>query len=167
MARRMNIAAKLIVVLGLVAIGAFAAALAMPHRPSTEARITTLDGRTLPISELRGKVTAVNFWATWCGVCIKEMPRMVEAWRKHAPRGYEMVAIAVRDEKEKVKAFSDQQALPFQVALDAGDAAQRFGNVRITPTTFLIDRHGRVIKRFVGEPDWAEFDALVEKALAD
>jgi peroxiredoxin len=109
----------------------------------------------------------VNFWATWCGVCIKEMPRMAEAWRKHAPRGYEMVAIAVRDEKEKVKAFSDQQALPFQVALDAGDAAQRFGNVRITPTTFLIDRHGRVIKRFVGEPDWAEFDALVEKALAD
>jgi thiol-disulfide isomerase/thioredoxin len=167
MARRMNIAAKLIVALGLVAIGVFAFVLALPHRPPIEAQVTTLDGRTLPISALRGKVTAVNFWATWCGVCIKEMPRMVEAWRRHAPRGYEMVAIAVRDEKDKVSEFSTRRALPFTVALDAGDAATRFGNVRITPTTFLIDRNGRVLKRFVGEPDWAEFDALVEKALAD
>jgi peroxiredoxin len=163
----MNIATKLIAALGVLAIGVFALFLAAPHRPATEARVTTLDGRTLPLSALRGKVTAVNFWATWCGVCIKEMPRMSEAWRKHSPRGYEMVAVAVRDEKEKVSEFAARRALPFKVALDAGDAAQRFGNVRITPTTFLIDRDGRVIKRFVGEPDWAEFDALVEKALAD
>jgi peroxiredoxin len=163
----MNIATKLIAALGVLAIGVFAVFLAAPHRPPAEARVTTLDGRTLPISELRGKVTAVNFWATWCGVCIKEMPRMTEAWRKYSPRGYEMVAVAVRDEKEKVSEFAARRALPFKVALDAGDAAQRFGNVRITPTTFLIDRDGRVIKRFVGEPDWAEFDALVEKALAD
>jgi peroxiredoxin len=163
----MNIATKLIALLGVLAIGVFAAFLGAPHRPPSEALVTTLEGRTLPISELRGRVTAVNFWATWCGVCIKEMPRMAEAWRKFSPRGYEMVAIAVRDEKQSVAQFAEQRALPFKVAMDAGDAAQRFGNVRITPTTFLIDRQGRVIKRFVGEPDWAEFDALVEKALAD
>jgi peroxiredoxin len=163
----MNIATKLIAALGVLAIAVFAAFLAVPHRPATEARVTLLDGRTVPLAALRGKVTAVNFWATWCKVCLKEMPRMTEAWRRHAPRGYEMVAIAVRDEAPAVAAFAQRQALPFKVAMDTGEAAQRFGNVRITPTTFLIGRDGRVIKRFVGEPDWAEFDALVEKALRD
>ncbi|HWA37714.1 MAG TPA: TlpA disulfide reductase family protein [Burkholderiales bacterium] len=163
----MNIAAKLIVVLGLVAIGAFAVVLALPHRPPTEARVTTLDGRTVPIAELRGKVTVVNFWATWCGVCIREMPRIVEAHRRYAPRGYETVAVAVRDRKESVAEFARQHALPFKVALDTGEASERFGNVRITPTTFVIGRDGRVIRRFVGEPDWKQFDAVVEKALTD
>lgn len=152
--------------LAVLAIGVFGVFLATPHRPATDARVTMLDGRTVPISSLRGKVTAVSFWATWCGVCIREMPRMAEAWHRHAPRGYEMIAIAVRDEKEKVSEFSARRALPFKVAMDAGDAAQRFGNVRITPTTFLLDREGRVIRRFVGEPDWQEFDRLVERALA-
>lgn len=167
MARRMNIATKIIAALGVLAIGTFAAFLSAPHRPATEARVTLLDGRTLPISALRAKVTAVNFWATWCGVCVKEMPRMVQAWRRHAPHGYDMIAIAVRDEKARVAEFAERSALPFQVALDAGDAAQRFGQVRITPTTFILDRKGRVLKRFVGEPDWAEFDAVVENALRD
>ena len=163
----MNIATKLIAALGVLAIGAFAVFLAVPHRPPTDARVTMLDGRTLPLSELRGKVTAVNFWATWCKVCLKEMPRMSEAWRKHAPRGYEMVAVAVRDEKDSVAQFAEERALPFKVALDAGEAARRFGHVRITPTTFVMGRDGRVIRRFVGEPDWAEFDAVVEEALRD
>jgi thiol-disulfide isomerase/thioredoxin len=167
MARRMNIATKLIAGLGAVAIGVFAVFLATPHKPATEARVTMLDGRTVPISELQGKVTAVNFWATWCGVCMKEMPHIVAAHEKFSPRGYETVAIAVRDRPEAVTAYSAKQALPFKVALDSGEASSRFGNVRITPTTFLIDRHGRVVGRFVGEPDWAAFDALVEKALAD
>jgi len=165
--RIMNIATKLIAGLAVAAIGVFAAALAAPHRPAIEAKVTTLDGRTVPLDELRGKVTVVNFWATWCGSCIKEMPRIVEAHRKYAARGYETIAVAVRDRKEAVVAYSTKEALPFTVAMDTGEAAQRFGNIRVTPTTFVINREGRVIKRFVGEPDWAQFDALIEKTLAD
>ncbi len=163
----MNIATKLIAALGVLAIGVFAVFLAAPHRPLTDVRVTMLDGRTVPLSALRGKVTAVNFWGTWCGVCVREMPRMAERWRKYAPLGYEMVAIAVRDEKDSVAQFAEERALPFKVALDAGEAARRFGHVRITPTTFVMGRDGRVIRRFVGEPDWAEFDAVVEEALRD
>ncbi len=163
----MNIATKLIAALGVLAIGVFAAFLAVPHRPAAEARVTMLDGRTVPLSELRGKVTAVNFWATWCGVCVKEMPRMSEAWRKHSPRGYEMIAIAVRDDERAVAQFAERERLPFKVAMDTGEAAQRFGNVRITPTTFIIDKKGRIVRRFVGEPPWQEFDRVIEKALAE
>jgi peroxiredoxin len=166
MARRMNIATKIIAALGVLAIGTFAAFLSAPQRPATEARVTLLDGRTVPIAELRGKVTVVSFWATWCAECIREMPKMAEAYRRYAPRGYEMIAVAVRDRRESVADFARRRELPFPVALDSGEAAQRFGNVRITPTMFLIDSRGRVLKRFVGRPDWGEFHALVEKGLA-
>ena len=94
---------------------------------------------------------------------------MVRVYRRLAPRGYEMVAVAMkRDDPVEVAAVVARGALPFKVALDpAGEIARRFGNIHITPTTFLIDKRGRILRRFVGEPNWQEFDALVEKALAE
>jgi peroxiredoxin len=70
------------------------------------------------------------------------------------------------DHPNQVAEFTKRRALPFPVALDTtGAVAKSFGNVRITPTSYLLGKDGRVIKKFVGEPDWAEFHALVEKAL--
>jgi peroxiredoxin len=93
---------------------------------------------------------------------------MIDTYRKFAPRGYEMVAVAVQsDHPNSVAAFAQKRALPFKVALDGdGSIAKEFGRIRITPTSFLIDKNGRVLKEYVGEPDWAEFHALVEKALS-
>lgn len=160
--------AKLIAVLAVVAIGAFAAFLSTPQRSAPEARFATLSGESFVTSELRGKVTVVNFWATWCPDCVKEIPGIVEAHRKYAPRGYETVAVAVRDQPGRVADFAQKRALPFKVALDAsGEISKQFGNIRITPTTFIIDKKGRMLRRFVGEPEWSEFDRIVEKALAD
>jgi peroxiredoxin len=129
--------------------------------------LTDLSGRQLSSADWKGKVVLVNFWATWCTTCVQEMPKMVDTYRKFAPRGYEMVAVAVQsDHPNNVAAFAQKRALPFKVALDGdGDIAKQFGRVRITPTSFLIDKNGRVLKEYVGEPDWAEFHALVEKAL--
>ncbi len=164
----MNLATKIIAALAFVALGAFAALLAAPERKAPEANFVTLGGEHFTTSQLRGKVAVINFWATWCPDCVKEMPRMVDAYRKYAPQGYEMIAVAVRDHPNRVAAYAQQQKLPFKVALDTTDeVSRRFGDVRITPTTFVIDKQGRMIRRFVGEPDWAEFDRVVEKALAD
>ncbi len=164
----MTSAAKLIAALAVVAIGVFVAFLFTPQRSAPEARFAMLSGESFVTSELRGKVTVVNFWATWCPECVKETPRMVEAHRKYSARGYETVAVAVRDHPDSVAAFAQKRALPFKVVLDAsGDVSKRFGNIRITPTTFIIDKKGRMIRRFVGEPQWAEFDRVVEKALAE
>ena len=132
-----------------------------------EARFITLGGETLSTSQLRGKVVLVEFWATTCGICVKSMPRMVDTYRRFAPQGFELVAVAMQsDHPNNVAAFAQKRALPFKVALDGdGDVAKQFGRVRITPTSFLIDKNGRVLKEYVGEPDWAEFHALVERAL--
>jgi peroxiredoxin len=96
------------------------------------------------------------------------MPRIVAAHRKFATRGYETVAVAVRqDNPQRVARFSASHALPFRVALDSsGEIAKQFGNVRITPMSFLIDKQGRVLRRYVGEPNWTEMRELVERALA-
>ena len=164
----MNIAVKLIVAAALVTIATFGAFLATPQRTAPEARFVTLGGESFTTSQLRGKVTVVNFWATWCPDCVREMPRMIEAHRKYAPRGYETIAVAVRDHPNRVADYTIKQALPFKVALDTTDeVSKRFGDIRLTPTTFVIDKRGRLVRRFVGEPDWKEFDRVVEKALAE
>lgn len=127
-----------------------------------------MSGETFSTSDLRGRVLLVNFWATSCVVCLREMPRMIEAYRKFSPRGYEMVAVAMSyDHPNTVVDFARKRALPFKVALDPqGEIAKRFGDVSATPVSFLIDRQGRIVRRYIGEPDWAEFHEAVERALA-
>ena len=150
--------------LATIALAACEAAQA-PNAP--QAQFAGLTGEKFSTSDLRGKVVLINFWATSCASCVREMPRMVETWRKFAPRGYEMVAVAMsHDTPEKVADFTQRRALPFKVVLDQrGEVAQRFGEVRATPTSFLIDKQGRILKRYVGEPDWAELHRAVERAL--
>jgi peroxiredoxin len=158
-----------ILVIAIALVAGVAAAFALAPRPAApEVQFAVLSGENFSTSDLRGKVVLVNFWATWCTTCVQEMPKMIDTYRKFAPRGYEMVAVAVQsDHPNSVAAFAQKRALPFKVALDGnGDIARQFGRVRITPTSFLIDKKGRVLKEYIGEPDWAEFHALVEKALS-
>ena len=162
--------AKLIVAVGLVAIAAGAGfALLARHTSAPDVRFVTLAGQNFTTAELRGKVVLVNFWATSCVVCVEEMPKMVQAWKKFSPRGYEMVAVAMSyDHPNLVAEFAQKGGLPFKVVLDSdGTVASGFGGVRGTPTTFLLDKRGRIVKQYLGEPDWAEFHALVERALAE
>lgn len=160
----------IIVGLAALALGA-AASFALQQRETSapEVRFATLSGGSFTTSDLRGKVVLVNFWATSCVVCVEEMPKMVETYKKFAPRGYEMVAVAMSyDHPNQVAQFANSRGLPFKVALDTdGAIAKGFGDVRVTPTTFLLDRKGRVVKRYLGEPDWPAFHDLLDKALRD
>jgi peroxiredoxin len=127
-----------------------------------------LDGSTTTTADLKGKVTLVNFWATTCVSCVKEMPALVATHQKYQSSGFETVAVAMSyDEPSWVLNFAQTRQLPFKVALDnTGDIARSWGDVKLTPTTYLVDRQGRIIKRYVGEPDFAALHALIEKLLA-
>lgn len=133
-----------------------------------ELGFTLLDGRQQPLGELRGKVVLVNFWATSCASCVAEMPDLAATHTQYAPRGYETVAVAMQyDPPAYVLKFAESRALPFKVALDLdGKAAQAFGDIRLTPTSLLIDKQGRIVKTYVGPPDFKELNALIEKLLA-
>lgn len=127
-----------------------------------------IDGSTLAPAALQGKVTLVNFWATTCVTCVKEMPHLVETYHKYQDRGFETVAVAMSyDPPEWVVNFARSRQLPFKVALDrTGALAQDWGDIKLTPTTFLLDRQGRIVKRYVGEPDFAALHRLLEELLA-
>lgn len=130
---------------------------------------TLLDGSKSTTDELRGKVVLVNFWATSCTTCVKEMPHIVSTHEKFKGRGYETIAVAMSyDPPAYVINFAETRKLPFGVAIDnTGHIAKSFGNVKVTPTSVLINKKGEIVKRFVGEPDFAKLHELVEKLLAE
>ena len=132
-----------------------------------EVQFNTLKGERINTSDLRGKVVLVNFWATDCVPCVHEMPALSATYRKFESRGFETIAVAMRhDPPNFVVNYTEKNALPFKVALDVnGDLAQRFGNVTLTPTTFIIAKDGRIVKQFLGEPDFEALHALLEKEL--
>lgn len=129
---------------------------------------TSLTGERIPMSSLRGKVVMVNFWATSCSTCVHEMPKMVETYDRFKGRGLDFVAVAMSyDPPNYVLNFAQTRKLPFTVSLDPQDVlAKSFGHVKLTPTTFLIDRKGNIIKRYVGEPDFTALHQLLDKTLS-
>ena len=152
--------------IALIGAGAF---VYLRKEPAPEVQFTRLAGGNFSTADLRGKVVLVNFWATSCETCVHEMPKMIETYNKFAPRGYDMIAVAMSyDHPNYVAQYARNNKLPFTVALDtSGEIAKRFGNVQVTPTTYLIDKQGRIIKQYLGEPNWVEFHALLDKVLSD
>jgi peroxiredoxin len=110
----------------------------------------------------------VNFWATSCTTCVAEMPEMVATYNKYADKGLELVAVAMSyDPPNYVLNYTETRQLPFKVALDTdGSAAKSFGDVKLTPTTFVIGKDGSILKRYVGIPEFAAMHQLIEKALS-
>jgi peroxiredoxin len=127
-----------------------------------------LKGEKITAQTLRGKVVIVNFWATSCSICVAEMPEMVATYNKYHEQGLEFIAVAMNyDPPNLVLNYAETRQLPFHVALDLqGKLAQAFGDVKGTPTTFVIDKQGRILQRYVGKPSFDDLHKLLEKGLA-
>ncbi|HVL10090.1 MAG TPA: TlpA disulfide reductase family protein [Burkholderiaceae bacterium] len=156
------LAVVVVALLGWFGYQAFA-----PRNDAPAATFTLLSGQKLATKDLAGKVYMVNFWATSCVTCVKEMPQMVETYKKYKDQGLEFIAVAMSyDPPMYVANFTETRALPFHVALDSdGTAAKAFGQVQLTPTTFVVDKQGRILKRYIGEPEWDALHKLLETAL--
>jgi peroxiredoxin len=157
----------------IVAVGAGTALAAWrvlaAREPAPAVSYTLLDGSKASTEAMRGKVLLVNFWATSCTTCVAEMPQIVATHEKFKSRGYETVAVAMSyDPPAYVARFAETRKLPFGVAIDnTGAIARSFGDVQMTPTTFLIDKQGRVVKRYLGAPDFAALHTLIGELLAE
>ena len=154
----------LLAVLGLVLF----AALSLFKKESAPAvSFKTINGEQIALESLRGKVVMVNFWATSCTTCVKEMPNMIEVYKEFAPEGLDFLAIAMSyDPPMYVMNFAKTRSLPFRVAMDSeGKAAKAFGKIELTPTTIVMNHEGKVLKTYVGEPDWNEFRSVIKAAL--
>lgn len=158
---------KVLAVFILVAIAAVGYLSWSGRQAAPQVTFTDLQGNRITSDSLRGKVVMVNFWATSCTTCIHEMPEMVRTYNKYKDQGLEYIGVAMSyDPPNYVLNYAQTRNLPFKVALDtSGSLAKSFGEVKLTPTTYVIDKQGNIIKRYVGEPEFAQLDALLQKAL--
>ena len=128
-----------------------------------------LDGSKQTTADFKGKVTLVNFWATSCVTCVAEMPQVTSTYNKYHAKGYDTVAVAMSyDPPSYVVNYAQSRALPFKVAIDnTGAVAKAWGDVQLTPTTYLLNKRGEIVKQYVGAPDFTALHQLIEKLLAE
>ncbi len=152
-----------------LAVGALLYAAFTQTTAAPQVTFISLKGEKLSTGDLRGKVMLVNFWATDCAICVREMPELVRMYDQYRGRGFELIAVAMRhDPPNYVLAYAEKNRLPFKVALDPmGEHAKAFGDVRLTPTTFVIDKRGNIVSRIQGAPDFARLHELLDGKLAE
>jgi thiol-disulfide isomerase/thioredoxin len=135
---------------------------------STDFTLDSLDGRKVSLSSYRGKLVFLNFWATWCPPCRSEMPAMEALYTKLKARGFVIVAVDLAEEARVVSEYVKTKKLTFPVLLDtAGEVGGKYSAQSI-PTTYIIDREGRILARGIGAQwkwDSPEMIALFEKLL--
>ncbi|MFD0928599.1 TlpA disulfide reductase family protein [Methylophilus glucosoxydans] len=134
-----------------------------PQAP--EVTFTTLDGQKISMQSLRGKTVLVNFWATDCPGCIKEMPDLIHTYQQYKDKNLVVIAVAMPyDPPAQVLNYTQEKALPFAVMHDGyGEMVRAFGNVNLTPTTFIFDGNGNRIQKTIGELNFAELHKLLNQ----
>ncbi len=126
---------------------------------------TDIEGAPLTLSGYRGKLVLLNFWATWCGPCLTEMPGLVALQNTYGAAGLRIVGISMDDESAPVKRAYKKYHLNYPVVMGSAALAERFGGVLGLPLSYLIGADGRVIGRYQGEPNLAKLEAQIKSRL--
>ena len=135
------------------------------HAPNIT--FTTITGQKISMIDLKGKVVLVNFWATDCSGCIKEMPDLITTYNDYKAKGFEVISVAMPyDPPAQVLNYASQKSLPFPVMHDGfGEITKAFGGVNLTPTAFIFDKNGFQVQRTIGELDFVKLRQLLNKEL--
>ncbi len=159
----MKIKSALGVLAAISLLGAVAWWLTYTKSFAPNAVFTTLKGERLAINELKGKPVLITFWATDCPSCIEEIPDFIALYQQFNKNGLEIIAVAMPyDPPSHVQTLARDRQLPYAIALDIdGSLVRAFGDVQLTPTTFLIDRQGVIVMHKVGTFDLESLKVLL------
>jgi thiol-disulfide isomerase/thioredoxin len=128
--------------------------------------LESLDGKTLRLSDLRGKAVLLNFWATWCGPCKIEMPWFVELQNQYASQGLQIVGVAMDDaSKEDIGKFAKDLGVNYPILIGKESVGDQYGGVPALPESFLIGRDGKIVDKIIGLRGKAEIEDSIKKAL--
>ena len=123
-------------------------------QPAPAFELPLLDGAPVSLASLRGRIVLLNFWATWCAPCEAEMPAMQRLYTTLAGEDFELVAVSVDAGRDEVAAFQQRLGLTFPIALDPGKRVSTEYQSYRYPESYLIDRDGRILSRYIGPRDW-------------
>jgi peroxiredoxin len=137
------------------------------RKPAPDFALKDADGKVVHMADYKGKVVLLDFWATWCGPCKIEIPWFMEMQRKNKDRGFEVLGVAMDDEGwEAVKPFVTDLKVNYRIVIGNDAVAQVYGGVDALPTTFLIDRDGKIAAVHVGLTSKKDFEDGVEELLS-
>lgn len=155
----------LVVVVGLFLLNRRFSPAAKNAAGAPEFSLTDLQGQKLSLAEYRGSVVLLDFWATWCAPCQEEIPHFIEMQNQFGPRGLQVVGISMDDDAKPVLAFYARHKLNYPVAIGDAKLAEQYGGILGLPVTFVIDRQGRIAKKFVGATDTRLIQQEVQRLL--
>ena len=133
--------------------------------PAPAWKLKDADGKEVSSAQFKGKVIVVDFWATWCGPCRREIPGYIALQKKYAKDGLVIVGIAVNDTEPAVKSFAAKQGVNYTLVMGDDAVVEAFGGMEAIPTTFIIDREGKIRERKVGAENPAEYEQTLRKYL--
>ena len=136
-------------------------------KQAPNATFTTLQGKKISMSSLKGKVVLVNFWATECRACVTEMPALASIYNEYKSKGFEVIAVAMPyDPPAQVFNYATQKKLPFPVMDDGlGDIVRQFDDVSVTPTTYIYNKQGKRIQYTIGALNFKQLRQLLDSEL--
>jgi cytochrome c biogenesis protein CcmG/thiol:disulfide interchange protein DsbE len=135
-------------------------------QPAPEFELTSVEGKNVKLSDFRGKAVLLNFWATWCEPCKVEMPWFVELQKEYGPQGFQIVGVAMDDAStEDINKFARKMGVNYPVLLGKESVGESYGGVGVLPTTFFIDRDGKLVAREFGLQSRSVFVDHIKEAL--
>jgi len=127
-----------------------------------------LKGNHISLSDFQGKVVVLDFWATWCPPCVKEIPHFIELYEQYKDRGFAMVGISLdRQGVSVVKSFTQKYRVNYPILMTDGRVDKAYGGITGIPTTFVIDSAGNIRQKYIGYREKAVFEADIKKLLAE
>ena len=136
-------------------------------RVAPDFELKSLDGKTAKLSDYRGKIVLLNFWATWCAPCRVEMPALMDLYDKYHAQGLEIIGVSMDDGgQERVAKFVNEIKINYPILLGDSSAADNYGGLRFLPQTFFIARDGKIARTVIGMRSKKDFETTIEQLLA-